>query len=156
MRDPRIDEYARLLVERSVGVKAGWEVLIRSTPLARPLIDAVSERIARIGAFPLLQLAWEPTSGPFAREAPLDVLRVPSPAMAFIWENCDAVIMISAPENTREGADLSEVVLSPLLYLGAAMLYVDQAARLRSRSNAGLHPPLDPEPAGRPDPQVES
>jgi aminopeptidase len=108
VRDPRIDEYARLLVERSVGVQPGWEVLIRSTPLARPLIDAVSEQIARLGAYPLLQLAWEPTSGPFAREAPLDVLRVPSPAMTFMWNNCDACIMISAPENTREGADLSE------------------------------------------------
>jgi aminopeptidase len=108
MRDPRIDEYARLLVERSVGVQAGWEVLIRSTPLARPLIDAVSEQIARRGAYPLLHLAWEPTSGPFAREAPLELLRVASPTMNFVWKNCDAFIMISAPENTREGADLSE------------------------------------------------
>jgi len=108
VRDPRIDEYARLLVERSVGVQPGWEVLIRSTPLARPLVEAVSERIARIGAYPLLQLAWEPTSGPFAREAPVEVLRVPPKTMSYIWENCEAFIMISAPENTREGADLSE------------------------------------------------
>jgi aminopeptidase len=104
----RIDQYAKLLVERSVGVQPGWEVLIRSTPLARPLVEAVSEPIARIGAYPMLQLAWEPTSGPFAREAPLEVLRRPSPTMTFMWENCDACIMISAPENTREGADLSE------------------------------------------------
>ena len=108
MRDPRIDEYARLLVERSVGVQPGWEVLIRSTPLARPLIESVCEQIARIGAYPILQLAWEPTSGPFAREAPLEVLRTPSPTMSFIWKNCNAFIMIAAPENTREGADLSE------------------------------------------------
>jgi len=108
VRDPRIDEYARLLVERSVGVQPGWEVLIRSTPLARPLIEAVSEQIARLGAYPLAQLAWEPMSGPFAREAPLEVLRVPSPAMTFIWQNCDAFIMIAAPENTREASDLSE------------------------------------------------
>jgi aminopeptidase len=108
VRDPRIDEYARLLVERSVGVQPGWEVLIRSTPLARPLIEAVSEQIARLGAYPLLQLAWEPTSGPFAREAPIEVLRVPPKTMSFIWENCNAFIMISAPENTREGAELSE------------------------------------------------
>jgi aminopeptidase len=108
VRDPRIDEYARLLVDRSVGVRAGWEVLIRSTPLARPLIEAVTEQVAHRGAYPLWHLAWEPTSGPFAREAPLDVLRVPSPVMNFVWEKCDAFIMISAPENTREGADLSE------------------------------------------------
>jgi aminopeptidase len=108
VRDPRIDEYARLLVERSIGVRPGWEVMIRSTPLARPLIEAVSERISRLGAYPLWTIAWEPTSGPFAREAPLDVLRVPSPATKFAWDTCDAFIMISAPENTREGADLSE------------------------------------------------
>jgi aminopeptidase len=108
VRDPRIDEYARLLVERSVGVQPGWEVLIRATPLARPLIEAVSEQIARRGAYPLWWLQWEPTSGPFAREAPLDVLRVAPPTMNFVWENCQAFIMISAPENTREGADLPE------------------------------------------------
>jgi aminopeptidase len=108
VRDPRIDVYARLLVERSVGVRPGWEVLVRSTPLARPLVEAVSEEIARRGAYPLWQLAWEPTSGPFAREAPLEVLREPSPATRFAWERCDAFIMISAPENTREGSDLSE------------------------------------------------
>jgi aminopeptidase len=108
VRDPRIDEYALLLVERSVGVQQGWEVLIRSTPLARPLIEAVSEQIARLGAYPLLQMAWEPTSGPFAREAPIEVLRVPPKTMSFMWEHCDAFIMISAPENTREGAELSE------------------------------------------------
>jgi len=106
VRDPRIGEYARLLVDRSVGVRPGWEVLIRSTPLARPLIEAVSEEVARRGAYPLWQLQWEPTSGPFAREAPLDLLRTPSPSMQFMWERCDAFIMIAAPENTREGADL--------------------------------------------------
>jgi len=31
MRDSRIDDYARLLVDRSVGVKPGWDVVIRST-----------------------------------------------------------------------------------------------------------------------------
>jgi aminopeptidase len=108
VRDPRIDEYARLLVERSVAVQPGWEVMIRATPLARPLVEAVTEQVARRGAYPLWQLAWEPTSGPFAREAPLDVLRTPSPITRFLWERCDAFIMISAPENTREGSDLSE------------------------------------------------
>ena len=50
---------------------------------------------------------------------------------------------------------LSDLVLSPLLYLGSALLYVDQAARLISRQDAGLHPALDADPAGRSDAQVE-
>jgi len=59
VRDHRIDEYARLLVERSVAVQPRWQVCIRGTPLARPLIEAVVERVARIGAYPLLQLTFE-------------------------------------------------------------------------------------------------
>jgi aminopeptidase len=108
MRDPRIDEYARLLVDRSVGVQPEWQVLVRATPLARPLVEAVMEQVARRGAHPIVQLAWETVGGPFAREAPLDLLGRPAPLQVRIWEECDAFIMISAPENAREGSDLSE------------------------------------------------
>jgi len=107
MRDPRIDEYARLLVDRSVAVQPGWQVLVRSTPLARPLLDAVQEQIARRNAYPIVQLAFETVGGPFAREAPLDLLARPAPLQLRVWEECDAFIMISAPENTREGSELS-------------------------------------------------
>ncbi len=62
---------------------------------------------------------------------------------------------------------LADVVLSPLLFLGGAMLYLDQAARVGSRwskprrttqgrrRDADLHPPVDADAAGRADPQVE-
>ena len=62
---------------------------------------------------------------------------------------------------------LADVVLSPLLYLGGALLYLDQAARVGSRRSkprrttqgrrrdADLHPPVDADAAGRADPQVE-
>ena len=66
-------------------------------------------------------------------------------------------------ESTRRVASfLALLVLSPLLYLGGAMLYFDQAARVgsprpqrRRRRHADLHPPLDADAAGRADPQVE-
>jgi hypothetical protein len=54
----------------------------------------------------------------------------------------------------RLAGALADLVLSPLLFLGAALLYVDQRARLDSR-NAALHPSLDPLDAGRPDAQGE-
>ncbi len=56
---------------------------------------------------------------------------------------------------------LADLTLTPLLYVGGALLYVDQAARVGSRRptkrsrDADLHPPLDADAAGRPDPQVE-
>ena len=108
MRDPRIDEYARLLVERSVDVQPGWQVVVRGTPLARPLIESVLEQIAQRRAHPLLQLSFEQIGGPFAREAPLETLREAAPLQRRIWEEADAFISVWAPENTREGSELSE------------------------------------------------
>jgi aminopeptidase len=107
MRDPRIDDYARLLVERSVPAWPGAQIVVRSTPLARPLIEAVVEEAARRGAYTLLQLAFELVGGPFAREAPLDLLREAPPLQRTIWERADGMIVIWAPENAREGAELS-------------------------------------------------
>jgi len=51
-------------------------------------------------------------------------------------------------------------IVSPLFFLGAALLYYDQAARLDSagpqrRSDADLHPAVDPDRSGRPDAEVE-
>ncbi|MGZ4290188.1 MAG: hypothetical protein ACXVQQ_04960 [Gaiellaceae bacterium] len=52
---------------------------------------------------------------------------------------------------------LADLFLTPLLYLGGALLYVDQRARaVRSAADAALHPSLDADAAGRPDAQVES
>jgi aminopeptidase len=107
-RDPRIDEYARLLVERSVGVQPGWQVNVRGNHVGRPLIEAVVEEVARRGAYPILQLSFEQVGGPFAREAPVDLLRVTAPLQKRIWEEVDAVISIWSPEGAHEGAELSE------------------------------------------------
>jgi leucyl aminopeptidase (aminopeptidase T) len=52
-----------MLVERSVGVQPGWQVQVRGTPLARPLVEGVLEQIARPGAYPLLQMTFETIGG---------------------------------------------------------------------------------------------
>jgi len=72
-------------------------------------------------------------------------------------------LLRSQGENGQRVAHLvADVVLSPLLYLGGALLYLDQAARVgsrridrRRRRDADLHPPLDADAARRPDHQVE-
>jgi hypothetical protein len=55
---------------------------------------------------------------------------------------------------------LGDIVVSPLLYVGSALLYHDQAARLDSagpqrRSDADLHPAVEPDRPGGSDPEVE-
>jgi hypothetical protein len=75
-----------------------------------------------------------------------------------------ALLQSQSEAGLRVALLISDVVLSPLLYLGAALLYVDQsarAARAASTSDAlglrdaGVHPPVDAEPAGGADAQVE-
>jgi hypothetical protein len=56
---------------------------------------------------------------------------------------------------------LAILVLAPVFMLGAAVLYLDQSARVKSgtrtrrKRNADLHPSVEPDVAGRPDPEVE-
>ena len=68
-----------------------------------------------------------------------------------------ALLHTQGDNGQRAAVFLSDLVLSPLLFLGGALLYVDQAARaVRSAPDAALHSSVDTDPAGRPDPQVES
>ena len=67
-----------------------------------------------------------------------------------------ALLHTQGDNGQRAAVFLSDLVLGPLLFLGGALLYVDQAARaVRSARHADLHPALDADAAGRSDPQVE-
>jgi hypothetical protein len=73
-----------------------------------------------------------------------------------------ALLQAQADNTVRAAVALADVVLSPLLFLGAALLYFDQAARVvdsgprkRRRRNAGLHPAVDAHGPGRSDAEVE-
>ena len=73
-----------------------------------------------------------------------------------------ALLRSQGDTGQRVAHGLADLVLTPLLYVGGALLYVDQAARVgsgrprtRSRPDADLHPPVDADPPGRPDAQVE-
>jgi len=73
-----------------------------------------------------------------------------------------ALLHSQGSSGQRVALFLSDLVLGPLLFLGGALLYGDQAARVgsrrprtRSRRDADLHPPVDADPPGRPDAQVE-
>jgi aminopeptidase len=110
MPDPRVQEYARLLVERSIDVQPGWQVMVISQPDARPLLEEVVRGIARRGAYPIVRFSYAMEQLPFrllwAEEAPLELLDTPAPADKHVWDTVDAWMLLGAPENGREGADL--------------------------------------------------
>jgi leucyl aminopeptidase (aminopeptidase T) len=49
--DPRVERYASLRVDTCVDVQPGWEVVMISTPLARPLLEELARQIGRKGAY---------------------------------------------------------------------------------------------------------
>ena len=67
----------------------------------------------------------------------------------------EALLHTQGNTGRRVALGLSDLVLSPLLFIGGAILYVDQAARAVGSRHADLHPPVDADSARRPDPQVE-
>ncbi len=117
MEDPRIEQYARIMVETCIDAQPGWQVVVAGGILARPLIDEVSRQLARRGAYALVRPGWGGfITGPtfaWAEEAPLEML-APAPLDLHVLEEADALIAISAPENTRDAAALDAERLSAL------------------------------------------
>src|SRR6266511_2755519 len=108
MANPRVERYASLLVETCVDVEPGWEVLVISTPLARPLLEELARQIGRKGAYVYQRLDFSGATGggvnAWLETAPDDILEELPPVDRFAIENVHCVIAVSAPENTREAA----------------------------------------------------
>jgi aminopeptidase len=109
--DPRLSAYAKLLVDRCIDVQPGWQVLVRATPLGRPLTDEIVAAIAARGAYALPRLSFN-RSSPWTAEAPLELLATLPSIDAYELDHADTFIVVDAPENTRDGSDISAERLS--------------------------------------------
>lgn len=107
MPDPRVASYAKLLVERSIDVQPGWQVMVFSSPLARPLIEEVVRAIARRGAYALVRMPYESIGLAWLTDAPDELAGALAPIEQHALASIDASIHISAPENTREMSSVS-------------------------------------------------
>src|SRR6478672_7350719 len=110
MPDPRIERYATLLVETCTRVEPGWQVLVWGMPAARPLLEGIMRRLGQRGAYPLLRLTFGGGlvyHREWLRTAPLALVDEPAPLDLHVLNSCDALIAVSAPENTRDGSDIA-------------------------------------------------
>ena len=57
MTEPRVEAYAKLLVEECLDVQPGWQVMVTGGVLARPLLEAVSTLLARRGAYAIQRVS---------------------------------------------------------------------------------------------------
>jgi aminopeptidase len=106
MADPRLASYASLLVDRCIDVQPGWQVLVRASPEARPLVEEVVAAIARRGAYALPRLSFSRTST-WVAEAPEELLAHVPQIDAHELDHAHSFMVIDAPENTRDGIDIS-------------------------------------------------
>src|SRR5262245_1914774 len=104
MADDRDRAYAELIVDGCLGVQPGWQVLVGGNPQAKPLLEELCAVLARRGAYALLRVSFEGflISAPtWVSEAPLDLIGTPAPLFVNEVETADALIFVSAPDNTR-------------------------------------------------------
>ena len=110
MADPRVRELAELVVNRCLDVQPGWQVSVRATPLARPLVSEVARAIARRGAYYLPRINWGidrfRVDLDWALEVPLELLGELPPIERYAVEHEDARLTVRSPEDVYAGADL--------------------------------------------------
>jgi aminopeptidase len=90
MRDPRVTNLARILVEHSAQVKAGDVCTIEGGSAAEPLLQAVYEEVLKAGGNPIVQMALEEQAPAFFEHA-----------SEWVVENADVRIAVMASQNTR-------------------------------------------------------
>jgi aminopeptidase len=109
--DPRVEQYAELLVNRCVDAQPGWQVVVVGSAAARPLVEEVIRAIGRREAYPVVQLSFSgmdfwPFETVWAETASAELMAERPPLRVAIEDECQAWIRIGAPENTRDGSDL--------------------------------------------------
>jgi aminopeptidase len=116
MTDPRDRQLAELLVDTCVGVQPGWQVLLVGTPSGRPLLEEIAQLLAERDAYALLRVSFDATfvPRPWMRAASMERLATIPELDRHALESCDALIVIDAPEDTRDAASVDSERMAAL------------------------------------------
>jgi aminopeptidase len=109
---PDPDAFAALLCDYCLEVQPGQQVLVRSTTLAAPLLQALHRALLEREAWPLLRVELPGIEEGFyahAHDAQLDGLSSVAHAET---ERADAFLAIQAPHNTRALAEVDPALIA--------------------------------------------
>jgi aminopeptidase len=132
MRDPRVTNLARILVEHSARVKQGDVCTIEGSSAAEPLLQAVYEEVLKAGGNPIVQMALDGQQSAFFKHATDEQLEWVSPTSEWVVENADVRIAVMATQNTRA---LSQVAPERQTKVQAARQHLMK--KMMERSAAG-------------------
>jgi aminopeptidase len=102
MRDPRVENLARILVGHSTRVKEGDTCVIEGSSAGEPLISAVYEEVLKAGGHPIVALSVPGQLPTFFKHASDAQLEWVSPLATWGAEKADCRIAVGADTNTRE------------------------------------------------------
>lgn len=107
MTDPRVDQFAGLLVEYSAGIQPGDRVLIEAETAGEPLVRALFERILQAGGHPHLLLSLEGMTtmtgldSAFIKHASDAQLDFAPTFMSLAYQQFESRIRIHSSSNTK-------------------------------------------------------
>jgi len=142
MSDPRLSNLAKVIVDYSVKIRAGDQVLITTTPVATPLVQELYRLIVQRGghALPVVDL---PGLNPiFFQYANDEQLAYVSPIMKYVMENFDVRLAIASQVNTRElsAADPAKLAARQRAMRPVSQTFMDRSASGALRWNVTLFP----------------
>ena len=130
MSDPRVKKLAALLVNYSVGVQPGEQVLITGSTAALPLITETLRAVLRAGGLPQMFVQDDEWTEIMLKEGSDEQLSyVPAPRK-LVMETVDCLISLRAAENTRalSNVDPTRQQLAQLAQRELMNTYMQRAA----------------------------
>jgi aminopeptidase len=101
MADPKIEKLAKLIVNYSIAVKKGEEVLINAPIPSEALALEMYREVLKAGGYPIMMPSFERTSEIFYEESQEHHLDYCSPYKKFLYSRISGLISIDAENNTR-------------------------------------------------------
>lgn len=142
MGDPRLERWARVLVDYATGVRPGDKVAIRGTPAAAPLLRTVYRLVLERGGHPHLLVSLPGAAEIFYRVAREPQLTFVSPLDRLVIETFDVLINVLSETNTRSlsTVDPAKQALVSAARRDLTRTYMERAARGELRWVLTLYP----------------
>ena len=144
MINPLMKKYAEVLVNYSLSIKKGDDLIIQGNMISEPLIKAVYQEAVQAGAHPIVMTNFEDQDNLFYKHASEEQLNYSSPFAKYLYENMDAMIRIIGNYNTKSlsNVDPEKIKKRKLANRELMGIYMERAARGELRWNICQFPTL--------------
>lgn len=101
MKDLRIEKLSEVLLDHSLKIKEGENLIIRSTSIAKPFIDSIYRNAILRGANVFVHTMYGNHGKFFMDNAKEEQFKNLSYMLDGVYDRCDAFLAIEAPENIK-------------------------------------------------------